>query len=341
MTDVVSKLPAAASNAVPRVEQWMSRDVDRVSTSASLAEVAALMGAHEHSCVLVCDAERPVGLISERDMVRALAAVLSGERAGTAADLMSSPVVTIAAAEPIDEATRSMTAHRIRRLVAVDHDGNVAGLLSQSDLTRAHLARIEAHQTLLEARVAERTAELEAVNEQLETLSRIDPLMGIGNRRAMEEALAMAHQRATRYARSYSVMLLDIDHFKLYNDTYGHPRGDRVLRDVGAEIASAIRMLDTAYRYGGEEMLVLLPETGEDGARSVAERICRSVAALAIEHRRSPHGIVTLSAGLATSHPQPDGSAPGILDLLDAADRSLYGAKNAGRNRIGAITYPG
>lgn len=318
----------------------MSRAVDRVARDTPLAEVAALMGEHEHSCVLVCDDERAVGLISERDMVRALARVLSGEQAGTAAELMSSPVITIAASEPIDAATRAMTSHRIRRLVAVDADGNLAGLLSQSDLTRAHLARIESHQSLLEARVAERTAELEAVNEQLETLSRIDPLMGIGNRRAMEEALAMAHQRAARYGRSYSVILLDVDHFKLYNDSYGHPRGDRALRDVGAEIAGAIRMLDTAYRYGGEEMLVLLPETGEEGAQSVAERICRSVAALAIEHKGSPQGILTLSAGLATSHPQPDGSSPGILDLLGAADRSLYGAKDSGRNRIGEVAYP-
>lgn len=318
----------------------MSRAVDRVAPDATLAEIAALMGTHHHSCVLVCEGERPVGLISERDLVRVLARVLAGEQAGTAGDIMSSPVVSIAAGEPVDEASRKMATHRIRRLVVLDDDGVLAGLLSQSDLTRAHLARIEAHQTLLEARVAERTAELESANEQLETLSRIDPLMGIGNRRAMEEALAMAHQRATRYGRAFAVMLLDLDYFKAYNDTYGHPRGDGVLRDFAREAKGAIRMLDTAYRYGGEEVLVLLPETDEEGAQAVADRIVRSVAGLAIEHKGSPHAIVTVSAGLAVALPRPDGTTPRILDLLDAADRSLYAAKEAGRNRVGAVGYP-
>ena len=324
----------------PQVDTWMSRELVHVAPDATLVEITSLMSSRERSCVLVCEQSAAVGLITERDLVRILARTLGGEAVGRAADVMSSPVVTIRAGRPAEEATRRMTEHRIRRLVVVDENDCAVGLVTQSDMVRAHLASIAEHQKQLEARVAERTAELEVANEQLETLSRIDPLMNIGNRRAMEEAMAMAHQRATRYGRTYSVILLDIDHFKAYNDLYGHPRGDRVLRDVGREVTGCTRVLDTVYRYGGEEVLVLLPETAEEGTRAVAERILRSIAALAIEHNGSSFGVVTISAGMATSRPRDDGEVAGNLELLDAADRSLYEAKDAGRNRLGTLLYP-
>ncbi|NND59469.1 MAG: diguanylate cyclase, partial [Gammaproteobacteria bacterium] len=303
-------------------------------------DIAAMMSARGRSCVVVCEGARAVGLISERDLVRVLGSVLAGATVGKAAELMSHPVVTIPSGVSTEDASERMTSHRIRRLVVVDDEGEALGIITQSDMVRAHLDAISRHQQLLETRVASRTAELEAANQQLETMSRIDPLMNIGNRRAMEEAMAMAHQRATRYGRTYSVILLDIDHFKAYNNTYGHPRGDRVLRDVGREISDSVRMLDTVYRYGGEEVLVLLPETAEEGTRAVAERILRSVQALAIEHKSSSFGIVTISAGLATAMPGADGVVPGNLQLLDAADQSLYQAKGQGRNRLGQLMYP-
>jgi len=323
------------------VEDWMSRDPECVTRGAALSEVATLMGVRRHSCVVVCEHDLPVGLISERDMVRVLSRVLEGELSDAKAeDVMSTPVISIQGDRPVGEATHLMKARQIRRLLVVDERGGPVGIVTQSDMMRAHRNTIELHQRTLEARVAERTAELETANEQLETLSRIDPLMNIGNRRAMEEALAVAHQRSLRYKRTYSIILLDVDKFKAYNDTYGHPRGDRVLRDIAREVIASIRVLDTAYRYGGEEILILLPETGAAGAVPVAERVNRSVAALATEHHSSAHGVVTISAGIATSVPHTDGSIPGVLDLLAAADQSLYEAKEAGRNCLGAVVQP-
>lgn len=327
------------SDAIAIVDALMTSDIERVSEDASLPEIAQAMS-QKSACVLVCDDAKAVGLISERDLVREMGHVLAGSPARKARDFMSAPVVSISLGVSADEATQKMTSHRIARLVVVDDLGNVAGVVSQTSMVHAHVRRIEEHQRFLEARIAERTAELETANEQLEALSRIDPLMGIGNRRAMEEALAMAHQRSFRYRRTYSVILIDVDHFKAYNDTYGHPRADRVLRDLGREILSCGRMLDTAYRYGGEEVLVLLPETDAAGTLAVADRIRRSVAALSIEHKGAPDGVITVSAGLATSVPSPEGKVPGVFDLLGAADESLYKAKAAGRNRIGPATAP-
>lgn len=329
------------AEAGPPVIKWMSADPQRVAPQTALTEVARLMSSQRHSCVIVCDDNNVAGLISERDLVRVLPQLIAGENLNfVAADIMSTPVISIGLNDTIDSATKLMSAKRIRRLVVLDDNDALAGIVTQSDIMRAHVRQIESHQITLEARVSERTAELETANEQLETLSRIDPLMNIGNRRAMEEALSIAHQRSSRYQRTYSVILLDVDQFKNYNDTYGHPRGDRILRDIAREMLGCVRILDTVYRYGGEEVLVLLPETAAQGAVAVAERIRRSVAALANEHRSSKHGVVTISAGIATSVPRPDGTIPGVLELLDAADKSLYEAKDAGRNRLGSVVEP-
>ncbi|MDH3589776.1 MAG: diguanylate cyclase [Gammaproteobacteria bacterium] len=333
--------PEAEADTRMLVEEWMSRDPECVASLTPLSDVAAMMGIRRHSCVVVVDNQKAVGLISERDLVRELSRVLNGQVAdATASDAMSAPVVTVDCGQPLDEATRVMASNKIRRLVVVNAEQAIVGIVTQSDLMRAHVESAKQQQQVLEAQVAERTAELESAVEQLETLSRVDPLMGIGNRRAMEESLAIAHQRSLRYQRTYSVILLDVDKFKPYNDTYGHPRGDRVLRDVAREVTACVRMLDRVYRYGGEEILVLLPETGPEGTVAVAERIRHSVAALAIEHRSSEHEILTVSAGIATSVPRGDGSIPGVLDLLAAADRSLYNAKGSGRNRLGPVETP-
>ncbi|MBT8136691.1 MAG: diguanylate cyclase [Gammaproteobacteria bacterium] len=337
-------MPAVTETAVSTellVERWMSRDPECVGPDTALEEVASLMGIRRHSCIVVTEGHKAIGLISERDLVRELARALGGKSAeATAGAAMSQPVICIAGHETVDAAVKLMTDHRIRRLVVTDEEDEIVGVLTQSDLMRANISRADMHRRTLEAQVATRTAELETAVEQLEALARVDPLMNIGNRRSMDEALAMAHQRSLRYRRTYSVILLDVDKFKSYNDSYGHPRGDRVLRDIAGEVLACARVLDRPFRYGGEEILVLLPETDGQGTVAVAERVRRAVVALDIEHRGSTHGVVTISAGVATSVPRKDGSVPAALDLLAAADRSLYEAKGAGRNRLGPVYQP-
>jgi len=131
-------------------------------------------------------------------------------------------------------------------------------------------------------------------------------------------------------------VLFDVDDFKAFNDHYGHPEGDDALRRVAQAIAESCRTQDTAYRYGGEEFLVLLRREGIDGAIIAAERMRTAVESCRIPHRLSPHGVVTVSAGVAACSE----ATLTRLGLLDVTDQALYQAKSAGRNVVAGAAMP-
>jgi len=189
------------------------------------------------------------------------------------------------------------------------------------------------HKDHLEELVEERTAELQVANERLKELSRVDGLTGIANRRRLDEELDREWKRMLREKRPLSVVLSDIDHFKLYNDTYGHQGGDECLIRVATAIKDSVnRPGDLTARYGGEEFCLVLPETSGQGAMQIAELVRKNVAEMSLEHKSSPVAeMVTLSLGVATIIPS-SGSQPSVL--LKAADRALYQAKGNGRNRV-------
>ncbi len=167
---------------------------------------------------------------------------------------------------------------------------------------------------------------------QAQALASTDGLTGLNNRRAFDERLSMEWTAARERQSSLSIVLFDVDHFKAYNDTYGHQAGDDCLRQVARVIAECTRRPgDMAARYGGEEFAVVLPYASIDRAREVAERIREKVEELALDHRTTPRGRVTLSAGVATM--QPCGGMVAEA-LVEAADRALYTAKREGRNCI-------
>ncbi len=186
--------------------------------------------------------------------------------------------------------------------------------------------------TALHRRLAQQRDELELLNRRLFEQSRVDPLTCLGNRLRLREDLEPLQARAERYGHSYSLVLCDVDFFKAYNDRYGHIAGDEVLVRVAREIDTQRRSGDTAYRYGGEEFLIVLPEQPLQAAVDAAERLRCSIEALRIPHERSyPLGLVTISAGVAALG---TGGAKGPEDLLREADAALYRAKEAGRNRV-------
>lgn len=178
----------------------------------------------------------------------------------------------------------------------------------------------------------ELTRQLRDANQRLERLSTQDPLTGIANRRSFQTTLSREWGRAVREAAPVSLVMIDVDHFKGYNDHYGHPRGDEVLRKVAQTLRGQLkRPGDLLARYGGEEFVTLLTHTGMHGARLIADALRSSIEDLGIEHAESPLHVVTISVGVATMvpdrHTEPDA-------LVQAADQALYEAKRSGRNRV-------
>jgi diguanylate cyclase (GGDEF)-like protein len=167
---------------------------------------------------------------------------------------------------------------------------------------------------------------------ELQLLARTDGLTGLNNRRTLGEILDQEWRRARRTRSLFSLLFVDIDRFKAFNDTYGHQAGDDALAAVARAIGDNIRRpADTAARYGGEEFVVVLPDTPTDGATQIAEKIREAISDLAIEHAGSEYGRVTASIGLASFLPERDVE---VSSLIRAADEALYNAKATGRNRV-------
>jgi two-component system chemotaxis response regulator CheY len=190
---------------------------------------------------------------------------------------------------------------------------------------------VAARLTDLHRRLETEQSKLEALNEQLFAQTRMDPLTQVGSRRKLSEDLERITARVERYGERYCAVMCDVDHFKLFNDTYGHPAGDRVLHSVARALVNSCRSADQVYRYGGEEFLLILPNQSLDGGRIGAERLRSAVEALNIAHDASPAKKVTVSVGLAVLNASEENT---IARWLEDADAALYRAKSAGRNRV-------
>lgn len=194
---------------------------------------------------------------------------------------------------------------------------------------------IEQQKTLLEIKIKE-LSELKAANFNLENLSYTDGLTGISNRRNFDSYIEMSWNNCLNSSKPLSLIMMDIDYFKLYNDNYGHIKGDDCLKAVAKELSkSAKRTLDLSARYGGEEFVIILPETHKDGAEVIAEEIRKNIINLDIPHESSPISKnVTLSLGVTTMVPNNQHT---ISEFINDADKALYEAKSLGRNRTCSV----
>lgn len=213
--------------------------------------------------------------------------------------------------------------------------GGAIGLLT---VWKISVYQLEARERKLAKLVAAKTEELKKANEELKHLANSDGLTKIGNRRRFEEFLADEWHRAVRFKTEISLVLLDIDHFKLYNDTYGHQAGDDCLQKVAEALAETIkRPTDLVARFGGEEFAIILGGTDAEGAINIAEQAMENIKNLKIPHNNSKtNEYLTISIGVATAFAKFEITE---ADLIKAADKALYRAKENGRNQIVSFDF--
>jgi len=182
------------------------------------------------------------------------------------------------------------------------------------------------------AQLGGRERELVATNDRLTVIASVDMLSGLANRRGFQSRLDFEWMKAQQLRNELSLLMIDVDHFKLFNDTYGHPEGDSCLARLGQTLAGiAAQCAGFAGRYGGEEFCLLLPGTDADRARDIGELVRAEVHKLAMPHSTSSYQAVTVSVGVACTRP---GDAQATGDLIEAADAALYAAKRRGRNTV-------
>ena len=319
------------------VRDLMSANVLCASPDTPVSEVVALMRECAYSCLVISQDDAPVGIVTERDIVSMLDQVLNHgqDREQPASGFMSQPVLTIRDDAPLFEAMVLCRSRNVRHVPVTNRHGRFIGLLTQSDLTRAHMTSIEEQRAMLES--PDSAAEdLVKANERLKALAHEDALLRIGNRRAMEVDLQYTHEAGLRYGALYAIALYDLDYFKQYNDTCGHQAGDAVLRQIAEHLKGSIRKSDRIYRYGGDELLLLLPMTQVEDALRLCEHLVESLTEVAIPHHASPFGVLTLSCGVS-------GMASAGRRMLnwrqvfEEADNALYRVKRAGRNGVAAF----
>jgi diguanylate cyclase (GGDEF)-like protein len=315
------------------IKKLMTENVKCLGPEAPLLEAVKQMVDKSFSCLIVAHNNIPIGIITERDLVSVLQSKNhSLELSRPVSNFMTSPITLVKQNESLYDALVMSRSERVRHLPVVDNNEQLVGLVTQSDLVNAYFHIMEMQSDIIEKAIQNKTEDLQKLNEELQALSMEDHLMEIGNRRAMEVDLIHTHATAKRYNQSYSTLLVDVDHFKLYNDHYGHQMGDDVLKIVANLLKANIRAADRIYRYGGEELLLILPNTDASQAHYPAKKLVTVIAQDCIPHSKSPFQVLTISCGGACSI-ENDQILDQWEDVVKLADLSLYQAKEAGRNQ--------
>ena len=277
----------------------------------------------------------------DRSMALQIRLMRQGESAERAYELASST----------EDSESKATLGALRRLFQTFSRRNLAleqGMRERTEeLELANRALLDAQHRLsrqdgiLEEQIRERTQSLEranraltAANQHLKDVARTDGLLGIANRASFDEHFRGEWLRARREALPLSLLMIDVDHFKRFNDTYGHPAGDLCLQKIAAAVAAlAHRPGDFVARYGGEELAVVLPNTDIEGARTFGEQVCRQIRSIEIAHGASDAAAcVTVSVGVSCG--LPGYTSVSVAELLNQADQALYRAKSEGRNCV-------
>ncbi len=329
---------------------WLSRTVHCVAPEESIGEVAQKMRDRSIGAIMVTEGDRVVGIFTERDLLMRVVGAGLNPLEEKVCDHMTKDIIVLDESDSLDDAFMLMLRRNIRHVPIVS-SGRLVGLLSVRDMMRHRYNLMEQSlvesrrelaelKNLLQADGSTRLRELLEQNEKLKKLALTDELTGLYNHRYFQERLEEEIIRARRYHYPLSLIFIDVDHFKKYNDRNGHIEGDQVLKTIGRilhtfsmeiHISAKLRKSDIVARYGGEEFVVLLPYTDGKRGALVAERLRRTIEEHPFKYEEhQPGGSLTISLGLA-AFPEHASSRE---ELVRLADEALYQAKNGGKNRV-------
>lgn len=297
-----------------KIGDVMSRDVLRAFKDEKILSVVERLQKHRIGAMVIIDKEtRPIGILTERDIIRGLVAYKDKLLEKDAQDIMSAPVLTIGPEQDIESAATLMSLNRIRR-VPVTKDEKLVGLISYRDIANS---------------LRKSYSDLAKKTETLEEKVNRDSLTGLYNKGYLNDSLRHHFEISKREGNSMAIMFIDIDHFKKINDTWGHQCGDYILKELSGLMVDRTRAVNIIGRFGGEEFMIISPFGDYKSTPSFAERLRSTV---------EEHGFfwdgnkipVKISIGVAVWSP----SVKSPAELVRQADKALYKAKNSGRNKV-------
>ncbi len=290
--------------------------------SANMDHVLEYMKDALSDCVIIQDKSQPVGIVTSKDILKFIDADQCASI--TAKEVMSSPLQTMPTTATINDALNFFKSHHYKRIVVVDEDSIIIGIVTQQDLiSRTYLKwsrLVNTHYDKFE----ELNQILQQKNKHLATLATKDSLTSINNRHMFAELFDKELATSKRYGIDLSLLMLDLDNFKMVNDTYGHNIGDYVLKTFCSIVTGLIREADVFARWGGEEFVVLLQHTDCDQAYLAAEKIRLAVEAYIFNQA----GHITCSIGITRVNTED-----ALSMAIERADQALYAAKHQGRNQ--------
>ena len=332
------------------ISTWMIQDIILVDENKSIQDICILMDQKNQDAVVVCKGKRPVGIFTDRDLVDKVIAKERDPKYTLLKDVMTTDIKVASPSVNYKEIYDLMISNNIRHLPVVENN-EVIGMVCIKDLLRFNMRtmertvgeqkkEIEFIKNMLDETNDERNRRLYMENLRLQSLIRVDDLTGLYNHKYFEEILVKELARSKRYNRSLTLLFLDLDYFKHYNDINGHEAGNIVLKQFADILRNTSRQSDTAFkmaaidivaRYGGEEFVIVLPETDRSGGFARAERVLNDVRNFPFHNRESqPNGRLTVSIGVS----EYPADASDWNELIKRADESLYRAKNNGRDRV-------
>ncbi|MCX8092856.1 MAG: GGDEF domain-containing protein [Candidatus Goldbacteria bacterium] len=301
---------------IPKVEQIMLKDVLKADKNATLLTICELMDKHRLGGVVIVDKnDCPIGIVTERDIIKAIIAYKEKTHLMTAGDIMSAPLVTVSPDDDIEYAFIQLSLNRIRRIPVIK-DNKLVGIVSYRDISNA---------------LRKDLYKLQEKTESLEIKAITDPLTGLYNKTYINEQLKSFFSLSKRTNQPMAIIMIDIDHFKNVNDTYGHLCGDEVLKKISTILKEKTREINVIGRYGGEEFIILGPISDHKSTYYVAERI-RNIIENTVFYceEKNANFRITISAGIAVWN----NKIKNYKELLKLADDALYLAKRSGRNQV-------